>query len=447
MTSISAPSRWRVIVWVAGIILLIWALVLALLFRQPGLSEQSKIWLAKTAQQTATDAENASFYLMLGFDAPSDSSPQAYGEQRWRLHIEPAEDDMKLAEASTWRFGLPCYVSMRECLPVIDANMARIDEVLAEQKAWLVRLELLLAAAAPKAPETHMMDKVPFPKQQLSSAFELNLAAVISAMDDDPEQAFADLNEHLEHLLSHLRQTNITAYRSLLQRALKVELGWLVAFLQQRPELLASAAKQLTVLQQQPELAASLEPILNRSFALAVTTFDRIDRDGVSDALDWDLQVSELLQRIIWQRHATVNALADSYTTAMSLMTGSDGIESLVDAANSWPDLGANWSDQNLIGSALVQEKLEQLSRLLKRSLMTEAYYRIAVAWLLAEGDESQLPSQVTLFGVEVPLQKRQLEQRLCLDIPLLESLDDFCLRLYQPRQLAELEPIVGSQM
>ncbi|MBW8192085.1 hypothetical protein K0504_13665 [Neiella marina] len=436
--TVSRPSRFKTLLWCALVVALIWAIVGVSLLTQPSLTVIGQRWLNQTEQLNKTQSVNGSFYMMLGFDAPIDASNQAYGEQRWRSSTHEESDELIIAEPSNWRFGLPCYISMVECWPTVEQSMERIETIVSEQQAWLVRLEQLLAAEAPLGPLDQPLDDTPFPKAQLSSALELNLAAVMLRLSEgQPEQAFNQLNSHLTDLLRHIRTTNIRLYQSLLQRALRVELGWLVVLLQQRPELAVVVAEQMTVFAEHPQLMASLTPVLNRDFAIAAHVFEQIDTDGVSHSLDWQIELSPLTQQVTWQHQDTVNKLAESYHHALALMAGDYGLEPVVQAAKQWPNQADNWRDRNLIGSALLQEKYEQLTALVRAATKAEAFYSLAVHWIRAVGTGQPVEAQVSVIGQPVDVVKRPLEQRLCLSMPRLESLDDYCLRLYQPGNIA----------
>lgn len=433
------PSRLKILMWSTLIILAVWGLMALSLLRQPSLSADGQRWLLHTERLSQSHPMNDSFFMMLGFDAPIDASNQAFGDQRWRQAQQINDQDLVLAEPSTWRFGLPCYISRVECWSTIERAMPRIKDVLAEQRPWMVRLQQLLAADAPLGPLDQPLDDISLPKAQLSSALELNLAAVmVTLVDGEAELAFAQLNDHLTDVLRHLRATNIRLYQALLQRALRVELGWVVALLQQRPELAQVAAKQLTILAEQPQLMTSLAPVLRRDFSIANQVFETIDQGGVAAALDWKLGLSAFMQQLTWQRQTTVNQLALSYQYAQNLIAGQHQLTEVIDAAKRWPNQADNWRDRNLIGSALLQEKYEQLSSLVRAAVRAEAYYGLAVDWILAAGEPAKLASAITVLGQQVEVVDRTLEQRRCLAMPLLESLDEFCLRLYRPGQVAK---------
>lgn len=420
--------RGRVLLASLSLIFIVWGGVLTLITRQPQLSPLGQQW-----QQEAPEA-NQAFFFLAGFNASKDADPKLYGQHKWRSYLEPEQPGSASIEPAKWRFGIPCRVAQIECLLALEPQKVALTERLNTDQLWLGRFKQLLEGEAPIAPFEPVKQRFSSVPQQLSSAFELQLADFINTLfeADKAQQVelFQQFNHHLERMIYHIEHTNLVAYRKFLLNGLRGELAWLVAQLQVQPELKGVAAQHLKALSEREQLAASLTDVLQREFAHSNHLFTQIEQQGVSEALGWELKVSSLFQTMTWQKNRTLNVLAENYQHALELNQGQHGLDLLASASESWPQQETMWREDNLIGALLLKDRLAQLSTLLKTSFLAEAYYAMTRAWLIQQ--DSELPQSVDLLGEEVGWQERPLEKRLCLKLPKIQSLDDSCLRLFE---------------
>ena len=423
--------RNRILLISFSLILMVWGLTLALLSRHSELSSLGVSW------QTQEIQNNQAFFFLAGFDAADEAEPALYGEQKWRLYLSNSLSQEPLAEPSAWQFGIPCRLARAECLASLESQQSGLAKRLATDRVWLGRFHQLMSGEVPRAPMEPLKKRFQSVPKALTSAFELQIGDYISRLQVGDEQqqsdVFQDMDQHQANLLRHIEQTNLVPYRLVLLKGLREELAWLVAQLQHRPELRALAATHLQTLARTEHLAAPLNQVLGREFAHSSNIFTRIEQDGVSQALEWDLQVSSLFQTLTWNKNLTLNALAENYQYALELNQGRHGLGSLAQASEQWPEQNELWRDDNLIGALLLKDRLANLSHLLQNSLLTKAYYALARVWQIHQGQEQQLPESILLLGEPVGWQKRSLEKRLCLKLPQHQSLDDYCLRLSRP--------------
>ena len=421
-------QRFRVFLVCMAIVAIVWSIGLFVMIRDEQLSPLSQQW------QQSTAVGNEAYYFLAGFNAPLAADPVAYGQQKWRFYLEGAADPLSLAKPSSWQFSLPCSFAMVECLRDLQKQQAGLSKRLSHDAFWLERLRTFLASDAPKAPLERPQDSFGSITPQLTAAFELQLGDYLHRLEqtdvDRLRDVFSEINQHMGHLIRHLNETSSDEYQRLLSYQLKTELAWLVAQLQYKPELKSIAVEQLTFMSSRQHLAVTLQPVLAREFANSSHAFQRIGEKGISKALEWDLSVSSLFQAATWQPNRTMNLLASYYQHALELSAGFHGFRAWVDASEKWPRTEALWRDNNLLGALLLSEQLTHLSHLLKSNLLAEAYYAVVRSWLFHDESHEQLPESIQLLGHQVDLQQRALEGRLCVMVPPLNSLDDYCIRL-----------------
>ncbi|MCM2678852.1 hypothetical protein [Echinimonas agarilytica] len=426
-------SRKKILLISGLVILLCWAVVFVVLTFKSPLSETGEHW---QREYSATLEPNESFFRLAGFGAPIESDAMAYGQQRWNDYGNASDDaEMIVAAPSEWRFNMPCRVATRECLVNLSLQREVIEEHIETNQAWIIRLEQLLHSDAPVGPTERSDETFPVIASQLSSAVRLHVARLFNQMTHGDElarnKAFDELNQHFTRILVHINDTNVSVYRNVLLGVLRMEMGWVVAQLQAQPELKPIATQHLQVLDDEPQLNASMRKVLAREFANALVTFDAVDLNGVTKAMGWELEISTIFQSLTWQRNQTTNVLAQAYARAIDLSEGNEGIEPLVDASEEWPESVELWSDDNLLGGAIVTDRIRHLAALLRSTLMAEAYYALASDWIRHSGDLESMPSSIEFLGSRVKVKHRSIEQRLCLEMPQIMSLDDYCIRLF----------------
>ena len=432
----SSPSKLKVVSALMLTLLVLFGVSVKVFISSSPSSELASKWQQKEI------VSNDAFFLLAGFNAPSEFDPLQYGKQQWQAFLvgeEPQLSDLPLPE--DWYVEMPCNPERIECDKKLSEFGAYFDNELETNKAWLLRLRKLLTGEAPLGAEEREDGPYYHPYDNLNAALELKRIGIIRNIEtSDKQAAFNELNQHLNRLVEHVRKTNVFRYRQALERSIRQLLGWLVARGQNQPQVVAQFITQLDILQQQPDLNASVLPVLQREYAAAQNAFSKIDKQGLTSALDWDLEVSDIFQTLTWRHQRSLDVLAENYQYASELSEGSHGIDPLIHLSEEWRPVNDIWQDNNLVGAALVQDRLAILSGLLKSTLHTEAYYKLAAAWFSNLKSGAELPIQTNVLGQVVDIVKRPLEQRVCLELPVAESLDEFCLRLFKPGNLPELK-------